>query len=484
MCLSAYLVGFVGTAFWSVAQARRATAYKVLYRVKKLLFATVCMSPLACAQVPVRSVAQLDDIRFVDGRQFPTLAAALASLPASGGIVIDTMPETYIANPFAAQIAGTAGPALVWFGQGVWTLKTQIVIPDYSQIKGSGRENQAENAGTTFIADASFPASTAMFRMGAGTAGVADSGVRIEDLGIDCAGVAGCQGIYSSSINENCGVYRVVITRNMSHGILIDMAGGSNTAGDFSMDDIEIFPSATSTSVHGIYLRGLSTYNGGGVKLISNITVNGIGATKAGDGVRAENISLGTFIGLHSEKMTSAFHCSATGGLSSADLSVDNVVGGATGNGPSVVVLDAGCADIDLRNVQRGYLTDFANTIQDSASNPPVTLRGVLHNAVNTTGYYHLGTALFKGGLPINIAAITLNLGGSALSVGCTSFPPVTVPGASGTMACLMSGANDSLPTNIQPQCYVSSPNAVTPQLCTAIKTTPTSQQYQIRVFP
>lgn len=453
-------------------------------RVQKLIFATACTSALASTQIPVTAVAQLNNVRLVDGRQFVNLGAALASLPASGGIVIDTMPETFTANPFAAQIAGRAGPALVWFGQGVWTLRTQIVIPGYSQIRGSGHITHADNTGgTELAADASFPANTAMIRMGTGV-GEYDSGIRVEDLGINCENVTGCMGIYSNSINENCGVYRVAITLNQGHGILVDMAGGPNSAGDFSINDIEIFPIATSTSVHGIYLRGLSTYNGSGIKLISNITVNGIGATRAGDGVRAENISLGTFVGLHSERMTSAFHCSVTGNLSTAGLSVDNVAGGATGNGPSVVVLDAGCADIDLRNVQRGYLSDFKNTIQDNASSPPVTLTGVLHNAFNTTGYYHVGPALFKGGLPISIDATTLNLGGSVLSAGCTNFPPVTVPGATGKMACLMSGANDSSPANVQAQCYVSDANTVTPQLCTAITTTPKSQQYQIRVFP
>jgi hypothetical protein len=452
--------------------------------VKKLLFALICISLLAYAQVPFTRIAEPNNIRFVDGRQFATLAAALASLPASGGIVIDTMPETFTANPFAAQIAGTAGPALVWFGQGEWTLNAQIVIPNYSQIKGSGHITHVDNTGGTELsAGTSFPANTAMIRMGTGAAGEYDSGIRVEDLGINCQNKVGCMGIYSNSINENCGVYRVAITLNQSHGILIDMAGGSNTAGDFSFDDIEIFPTSMSTYVHGIYLRGLSTYNGSGVKLISNITVNGIGATKAGDGVRAENISLGTFVGLHSEKMTSAFHCAVTGGLSTAGLSVDNVAGGATGNGPSVVVLDPGCADIDLRNVQRGYLTDFTNTIQDDASSPSVTLTGVLHNAFSTTGYYHIGTALLKGGLPV-IGVTTPKLGGSTLGVGCTSFSPVTATGATGTMACLMSGANGSLAPNIQPQCYVSKMKTVVPQLCTAVSTTPTSQQYKIRVFP
>ena len=442
------------------------------------------MSSLAFGQAQVTSAAQLANIRFVDGKQFLNLGAALASLPTSGGIVIDTTPETFTANPFAAQVAGTAGPALVWFGHGQWMLNAQIVVPNYSQIKGSGYITHGDNSGGTELsAGASFPANTAMIRMGTGV-GEYDSGIRVEDLGINCENVSGCMGIYSNSINENCGIYRVVITRTMSHGILIDMAGGSNTAGDFSMSDIEIFPSATSTSVHGIYLRGLSTYNGSGVKLISNITVNGIGAIRAGDGVRAENISQGTFVGLHSERMTSAFHCAVTGGLSTAGLSVDNVAGGATGNGPSVVLLDAGCSDIDLRNVQRGYLGDFTSTVQDNASNPPVTLTGVLHNAFNTTGYYHVGPALFKGGLPISITATTPDLGGSVLSVGCTNFTQVTVPGATGTMACLMSGANDSSPANIQPQCYVNGTNTVTPQLCNAITTTPRSQQYQIRVFP
>jgi hypothetical protein len=78
---------------------------------------------------------------------------------------------------------------------------------------------------------------------------------------------------------------------------------------------------------------------------------------------------------------------------------------------------------------------------------------------------------------------ITTTLGGSALSVGCTNGTTVTVTGATTAMACVMTGVAGN-PTNIQPQCAVTTTNTVTPALCTAVATTPTSQVYNIRVIP
>lgn len=83
------------------------------------------------------------------------------------------------------------------------------------------------------------------------------------------------------------------------------------------------------------------------------------------------------------------------------------------------------------------------------------------------------------------ISGLTITIGGSLIAVGCSNQTPVTITGVTTTMSCIMSGATTS-PSNIQPQCFVSAANTVTPQLCTAIAvgTTPGSQSYNIRVIP
>lgn len=92
------------------------------------------------------------------------------------------------------------------------------------------------------------------------------------------------------------------------------------------------------------------------------------------------------------------------------------------------------------------------------------------------------GRVVLSSLLPL--AATTGRIGGSPLSPGCANQPIVRVPGATTGMVCLMSGADGSQPPNIQPQCFVSAASTVTPQLCTAVATTPPAQRYNIRVIP
>lgn len=79
----------------------------------------------------------------------------------------------------------------------------------------------------------------------------------------------------------------------------------------------------------------------------------------------------------------------------------------------------------------------------------------------------------------------TGSIGGSLITLGCVNQTPVTVTGATTSMACSMSGAGGTQPANVQPQCFVSSANTVTPQFCTAITLgiTPSSQSYNIMVY-
>lgn len=82
------------------------------------------------------------------------------------------------------------------------------------------------------------------------------------------------------------------------------------------------------------------------------------------------------------------------------------------------------------------------------------------------------------------LSATTGSLGGTALNPGCTNQATITVTGASTSMACIMSGAGGTQPANILPRCFVSAANTVTPQLCTAVATTPAAQTYNIRLIP
>lgn len=85
---------------------------------------------------------------------------------------------------------------------------------------------------------------------------------------------------------------------------------------------------------------------------------------------------------------------------------------------------------------------------------------------------------------PAPLVAVTGSIGGSLISLGCANQATVTVAGAATTMVCTMSGAGGTQPANIQPQCFVSAANTVTPQFCTSITLglTPSAQVYNLRV--
>lgn len=83
-----------------------------------------------------------------------------------------------------------------------------------------------------------------------------------------------------------------------------------------------------------------------------------------------------------------------------------------------------------------------------------------------------------------SIHAVTGSIGGSLVSLGCANQTTVTVTGATTAMSCIMSGAGGTQPANVQPQCFVSAANTVTPQFCTSLTLglTPAAQTYNISV--
>jgi len=381
----------------------------------------------------------LNNIIYVDGIKYANLAAALTACGSGTCWIIDTLPETFNANPFASF---SGNGCRVDFGAGLWTLNAQVIVPVRCTANGAGRgDDNPSTMNTIFKAGGSFPINMAMFRLGVGS--TFEQGVRLENLAMDCNNVTGCQGVYSNSVNEEGGLFRVKIANNLGHCALFDMAAGSNFAENFSLNDVECFPTATSTSVHGIYLRGAASFAGVGPKLVSNITVVGIGVSVLGDAVRAENITGGSFIGLHGEKVTTVFHCAANT-LGSRALSIENVVGTSTSTGTNVALIDSGCNDIDLRNIIRGNGTTFTNTIQDNASSPTVTVVGTNNFTGQTfsTGYYHAGPVFLNGLVTSNAAVRAIQQiadqgtactnGELALSAGWQSTGSATVTAVAG----------------------------------------------------
>jgi hypothetical protein len=344
----------------------------------------------------------INGVLWVAPNQYTTLAAALTACGSGTCWIVDMLPETFSINPFAS-FSGSG--CKVDFGPGLWTVKAQIVFPHSCTVTGVGRGSGSPNRNTTFQAGGSFPSNTAVFRLGKGL--TFDEGVRLENLTVDCNNVPGCQGVYSNSVNEQGGLFRVEIENNLGHCALFDMAGGPNFAENFKVDDFECFPTATSTSVHGIYLRGQSTFAGSGPKSITNVTVNGIGGRIIGDSVRVENVNGGMYYAIHGEKVDTVFHVASNSSLGSTNIDAHFIYGTSTTTGTNVVMIDANSSGVQLWDVVRGNGTTFTNTIQDNSSSPPTTIVGKsdFSGQFFTTEHYENG-AIFVGTAttPINIS--------------------------------------------------------------------------------
>lgn len=146
-----------------------------------------------------------------------------------------------------------------------------------------------------------------------------------------------------------------------------------------------------------------------------------------------------------------------------------------TGNacsGVAVPTTNTSIPSIVMGNTDGSHTTTFS---------PSTATSSTALNLPATSGTLALTSQIPAGAL----TATTPSIGGSLVAVGCTAFSTVTVTGASTGQSCLMSGAGGAQPANIQPNCFVSAANTVTPQLCTAIVlgVTPAAQTYNLRVF-
>jgi len=176
----------------------------------------------------------------ITGISYLSLAAAVAGCGDTDPCwLIDTLPETWDSNPFATY----AGPGVrVDLGVGRWVTNAEIILPNFTQIIGSGRAGHGDGAGTRIQAGPSFPPNTSVVLLGpAGT----DFAVRVENMGIDCNGVAGATGIENASAEEESGPVHVLVAGCNAHGIYFH----GNNAQNSEIYDVEVLPTGgTPTS--------------------------------------------------------------------------------------------------------------------------------------------------------------------------------------------------------------------------------------------
>ncbi len=177
------------------------------------------------------------------------IASAIRALPITGGTVDATGftgNQACTVNPFSTA----AGNGVLLLGFAKFQTTTEWIInSQYSwNLVGSGRKSDGSFLNTTIQAAPIFPANTPVVRMGDGTTAFGQS---ISNLTVDCNGVTGTTGIYSTDIQEESGVDHVTILNCPNRGFWMNGSGNDGTGPDYSENyyvrDLYVLPLSAAT---------------------------------------------------------------------------------------------------------------------------------------------------------------------------------------------------------------------------------------------
>lgn len=228
--------------------------------------------------------------------RFDVLMGALARL---GSFAIATDPQWGAIGDGAANNAPALQGALDWLESqgggllvlpfGVFGVSAQVIVPDNCRIHAMGTRSSSIKALATF------PIGTAVLRLGRST-DVDLYDCRAENLAINCNGIAGSVGVFSTQAQEHSGLHNVLVSGFVSKGAHFSGAGCQN----FGVYRGEFLPhSSAAAGWVGVHCDTCASNS-----VIDDVTVNGANTNvlNAGTGVllNATNFTLRR---LHVENM-------------------------------------------------------------------------------------------------------------------------------------------------------------------------------------
>jgi len=276
---------------------------------------------------------------FVDKTHYATVASALAALPPTGGIIVDTLVEAFTSNPFNKITT----PVWVQFGPGIWTTTVPIILGGNQWLTGMGPQS------TVFQAVGGFPAGSGVIQLGHG--GETHSSF-VRDLGILCTGITGCTGLVFDGTQNPAGASNVSIKNYSADGVRLQQTSAATSG--VSLRDFWTYSSSTSSPTGS----GLNVQAFSGTLVVENFThasahrFPGPSSFKVAGGVGEA-----TFINCAGEGITDQFLLIGT--------SVTTVIIGAgqqasSTPGVNTVHVGAGVSNYTLINVNQGSSTGAA----------------------------------------------------------------------------------------------------------------------------
>jgi hypothetical protein len=192
---------------------------------------------------------------------------------------------------------------IVFMARGNYMISSRLVVPWRVCLVGAGRD------ATTIKALSSFPTSTELVRLG-NVDGSIGMNCQIENMTVDCSDIKGSTAIYSEGINEQCGIFRILVWNFGAYGIRInEPASHTNAPQHWTIDEVEIGVSkAAPASAIGLAVtmttltmpfRHISRVSAGGAwgaRLTTMIKLDGMGAGRVSE-IHVENCDNGILVG-------------------------------------------------------------------------------------------------------------------------------------------------------------------------------------------
>lgn len=272
--------------------------------------------------------------------------------------------------------------------------KSPISIPHSTTLKGCGRATEVDDASIILFDNTqSWGANPKLLTLGVGS-NIAFS-TRVVDAVIDAANIPGSIAVYSERINEQSGLYNVLIRRAMSKGIYID---GSivPTAQNWGIEDIEVIMSENAD----VGCIGIDVYGGGTpFRGLRGITVTNRGPNYITDmiGIRLNSVNSGAIRDVHVEYLDTGILLGDTHPVSA--ITVQNVQ--ASDGVVDVVKIESpSVGSGNTKNITLESLSGYSGGVTNLVNDVPRTRVYTMADNANGCGYYRLGNGP-DAGLPV-----------------------------------------------------------------------------------
>lgn len=279
-----------------------------------LLFLASLIASIAASASAQGTAGVINPLNFPGANLCIQIQAAIAANASANpqGVVIDARSATGVQHCTVNPFGGATIPGQLLLGATVLETTVPIVTPSVEawQILGIGRGNSANETGTLIQAVTGFPANGKVVRLGDGKA--ITFGNRIENLAIDCNGIVGTIGLYSTDIQEESGGSNLVITSCPAREIWINGSGSDGAGPQFAMNydfhDVEglALNSGTSSTI-ACEFDGDNVTQPDGPHLLSALTCSGSPSHPIASAFVFDSFSSSTITNLNAESATTGY---------------------------------------------------------------------------------------------------------------------------------------------------------------------------------